>query len=46
MPRSKKNTGCVKLVEPITEKEYLTGKQNEKDNLHLQTFKSRKNKVA
>jgi hypothetical protein len=46
MPRSKKKPGCVKLVETITENEYLIGKQIEKENLYLQTFKGHRNNVA
>ena len=46
MPRSKKKPGCVKLVETITENEYLIGKKIEKENLYLQTFKGHRNNVA
>ena len=46
MPRSKKKPGCVKLVEAITENEYIIGKQMENENPYLQTFKGRRNNVA
>lgn len=42
----RKKPGCVKLVETITENEYLIGKQIEKENLYLQTFKGHRNNVA
>ncbi|NMB95717.1 MAG: hypothetical protein GYA02_03770 [Clostridiaceae bacterium] len=39
MPRSKKNPTCVKQVKEISMEEYLLGKQLEKTNLYLNTYK-------
>lgn len=39
MPRSKKKPGCIKEIFEIGSNEYIEGKENEKNNLYLNTFK-------